>query len=332
MLRFFSKSRSLGVIVAWVAGLAVTTAPAAEGTVFQATRPMHLIAPSSPGGILDLTCRILGKTLSEQIGQPVVVDNAPGAGGIIGVQNMLRAPADGYTLVMGSLGPNAANYALHDKLPYKPGDLAPITQVLSMPNVLVVNPKLPVHTVAELIAYAKSKPQGLSMAVSTSGSSGHLSGALIKQRTGIAAVDVIYRGAAPALNDLVGGQVDFMVDNLITSLPLVQAGKLRPIAVTTKTRAPELPDVPTMAESGYPDFDVSVWIGLFVSSKTPPDVVQALNVSVNKALADPALRKRLAEQGGTVIGGSTEQFDAFVRAETARWGQIIKDGNIKAGD
>ncbi|NOV23983.1 tripartite tricarboxylate transporter substrate binding protein [Cupriavidus necator] len=296
---------------------------------FQAKRPLRLIAPSSPGGILDLTSRLLGKTLSEQLGQPVVVENLPGAGGVIGMQAMLRAEPDGHTLVMGSLGPNAANYALHDKLPYKLEDFAPVAHVLTMPDVVVINPKLPVKTIAELAAYARTRPNGLSMAVSTSGSSGHLAGDLLKQRAGITAVDVIYRGASPALTDLVAGQVDFMVDNLITALPLVRAGKLRALAVTTRQRAPELPDTPTMAESGYRDFDVSVWLGLFVSSRTPPAVVQALNVAVNKALADPALREKLAQQGGTAAGGSTRQFDSFVRAEKARWEQVIKDGNIK---
>lgn len=313
-------------IVACTAGVAWAN-PAAES--FQPSRPLRLIAPSSPGGILDLTSRLLGKSLSEQLGQPVVVENLPGAGGVIGMQAMLRAEPDGHTLVMGSLGPNAANYALHDKLPYKFEDFAPVAHVLSMPDVLVVNPKLPVKTIADLKAYAKSRPKGLSMAVSTSGSSGHLAGDLLKLRADIPAVDVIYRGASPALNDLVAGQVDFMVDNLITALPLVRAGKLRAIAVTTRQRAPELPDTPTMSESGYRDFDVSVWLGLFVSSKTPPAVVQALNTAVNKALADPALRQKLAQQGGTAAGGTTRQFDAFVRAEKARWEQVIKEGNIK---
>lgn len=310
--------------------VAVPAASAADAPPFRPTKPLRLIAPSSPGGILDLTSRLLGRTLSEQLGQPVVVENAPGAGGVIGMQAMLRAEPDGHTLVMGSLGPNAANYALHDKLPYKFDDFAPVAQVLTMPDVLVVNAKLPVKTIADLKAYAQSKPSGLSMAVSTSGSSGHLAGDLLKLHAGIPAVDVIYRGASPALTDLVAGQVDFMVDNLITALPLVRAGKLRAIAVTTKKRAPELPDTPTMAESGYPDFDVSVWLGLFVSAKTPPAVVQGLNAAVNKALADPALREKLAQQGGTAAGGSTSQFDAFVRAETSRWAKVIKDGNIKA--
>ena len=296
---------------------------------FQATKAMHIVAPSSPGGILDQTSRLVAKSLSEVVKQPVIVDNHPGAGGTLGIQAMLRAEPDGHTLVMGSLGPNAANYTLQDKLPYKPEDLAGVIHELAMPNVVVVNPKLPVKNVAELKAYAASNPKGVSMAVSTSGSSGHLAGAMLNQRADIKAVEVVYKGAAPALQDLMAGQVDYMVDNLITALPLIRSGKLRAIAVTPRERSPELPDTPTLMELGYKDFDVSVWLGLFVSSKTPPATVQALNAALNQAFKDPELQKIVAAQGGKVIGGSTQEFEAFVRAERTRWAQIIKAGNIK---
>ncbi len=318
----------LQMAVPSVALIFPTLAPA-QPPAFDPVKPLRIIAPSSPGGILDLTSRLIGKSLSDRLKQPVVIENVPGAGGVLGIQAMLRAAPDGHTLVMGSLGPNAANYALHDKLPYAFEDLAPVAHVLSMPDVVVVNPKLPVGTIAELKTYAASTPKGLSMAVSTSGSSGHLAGELLKLHTGTPAVSVVYRGAAPALTDLVAGQVDFMVDNLITALPLIRAGKLRPIAVTTRERSPELPDTPTMMELGYKDFDVSVWLGLFVSSKTPPAVVQALNAEINKVLAEPAVRQQLAQQGGKATGGSIKEFDAFVRSEKARWAQVIKTSNIK---
>ncbi|ARU03926.1 ABC transporter substrate-binding protein [Comamonas serinivorans] len=310
------------------AALWLSTASWAQ-PVFQATKPLHIVAPSSPGGILDQTSRLVAKSLSQVVKQPVIVDNHPGAGGTLGIQAMLRAEPDGHTLVMGSLGPNAANYTLQASLPYKPDDLAGVIHVLAMPNVVVVNPKLPVKNVAELKAYAASNPKGVSMAVSTSGSSGHLAGAMLNQRAGIAAVEVVYKGAAPALQDLMAGQVDYMVDNLITALPLIRSGKLRAIAVTPRERSPELPDTPTLMELGYPDFDVSVWLGLFVSAKTPPATVQALNAALNQAFKDPDVQKTVATQGGKVIGGSTQTFDAFVRAERARWAQIIKAGNIQ---
>ena len=297
---------------------------------FVATKPMHIVAPSSPGGILDQTSRLVAKSLSDVVKQPVIVDNHPGAGGTLGIQAMLRAEPDGHTLVMGSLGPNAANYTLQDKLPYKPEDLVGVINVLAMPDVVVVNPKLPIKTVDELKAYAASNPKGVSMAVSTSGSSGHLAGALLNQRAGIKAVEVVYKGASPALQDLMAGQVDYMVDNLITALPLIRSGKLRAIAVTTRERAPELPDTPTLIDAGFKDFDVSVWLGLFVSHKTPPATVQALNAALNQAFKDPNLQKTVAAQGGKLVGGSTQAFEGFVRAERTRWAQVIKAGNIKA--
>ena len=296
---------------------------------FKATKPMHIVAPSSPGGILDQTSRLVAKALADIVQQPVIVDNHPGAGGTIGIQTMLRAEPDGHTLVMGSLGPNAANYTLQDKLPYGFDDLTAVINVLAMPDVVVVNPKLPINNVADLKAYADRTPGGVSMAVSTSGSSGHLAGAMLNQRAGIKAVDVVYRGAAPALTDLIGGQVDYMVDNLITALPQIRSGKLRAIAVTTRQRSPELPDVPTLIELGYKDFDVAVWLGLFVSSKTPAATVQALNAALNQALADPQLRKTIAQQGGTAVGGTQQDFTTFVRNEKSRWAEVIRTGNIK---
>ena len=299
-------------------------------SAFQATKSLRIVAPSSPGGILDQTSRLVAKALGDVVHQTVIVENHAGAGGTLGIQAMLRAEPDGHTLVMGSLGPNAANYTLQNKLPYKYEDLTAVIHVLSMPDVVVVNPKLPVKNVAELKAHAAGNPKGVSMAVSTSGSSGHLAGALLNQRAGINAVEVVYKGASPALQDLMAGQVDYMVDNLITALPLIRSGKLRAIAVTTRERSAELPDTPTLVEAGFKDFDVTVWLGLFVSSKTPPATVQALNAALNTALKDPSVQKTIAAQGGQAVGGSTQSFETFVRNEKARWAQVIKAGNIKA--
>ena len=328
----WSKFLQTGALAAAIAtSIAPLTAHSQQHSseAFKATKIMHIVAPSSPGGILDQTSRLLAKALTDIVGQTVVVDNHPGAGGTIGIQTMLRAEPDGHTLVMGSLGPNAANYTLQDKLPYVAADMIGVTHVLSMPDVVIVNPDLPIHNMDELKAYASSNPNGVSMAVSTSGSSGHLAGAMLNQRAEIDAVEVVYRGASPALTDLMGGQVDYMVDNLITALPLVRAGKLRAIAVTTRERSPELPDTPTLMELGYDDFDVSVWLGLFVSSKTPKNIVQSLNVALNQALADPQVQKTVTLQGGTTTGGSIEEFAEFVDNETKRWAEVIRAGNIK---
>lgn len=295
----------------------------------QFKEPLRIIAPAAPGGILDQTSRLVAKSLSDVIKQTVIVENAPGAGGTIGIQAMLRTKPDGNTLVMGSLGPNAANYTLYQKLPYKAEDMVPVIHVLSMPNVLVSSPQLGAKTIADLKALAKSKPNGLSIAVSTTGSSGHLTGELFKSSAGVSAVNIVYRGAAPALADLMTGRVDLMVDNLITSLPQISAGKLVPIAVTSRERVPELPTVPSFVESGYPDLDVSVWLGIFVSAKTPPEKVAALNAALQKVLSSAEIREQFAKSGGVAVGGTPASFQTFVSKETDRWAKVIRTAEIK---
>lgn len=317
--------------LALLAGLATTLAfpLASHAADNYPSKPIRLIAPSSPGGILDITSRVVGKKLSELLKQPVVIENVPGAAGILGMQSLLRAEPDGYTLVMGSSGPNAVNYTLYSKLPYSMSDFAPVVSIITMPNVLVVNANTPVKTLAEFRSYAKSKPGGLSMAVSMIGTSGHLGGELLKSRLDIPAVTVPYKGAAPAAKDLVGGEVDFMVENVITAAPLIKGGKLRALGVTTRERSSILPDVPTLAEQGYPDIDVGAWLGVLVSAKTPPAVVARLNTELNKVLADEEVKKVLAQQGAATLGGTSAEFDKFIRSEKDRWEKIIKAANIK---
>lgn len=316
-------------IAAIVAGLTLVAATSA-GAQSAPHKPYRIIAPAAPGGILDQTSRVVAKALSEALKQPVIVENVPGAGGTLGIQAMLRADPDGHTLVMGSLGPNAANYALQSKLPYKPEDLTPLVHVLEMPNVLIASPALGAKTMDDLKRLSTSKPKGLFMAVSTSGSSGHLAGELIKSRSGIEATNVIYKGASPALLDLMGGQVDIMVDNLITALPHIRSGKVVPIAVTTATRSRDLPELPTLAEAGVPDVNVSVWLGLFVSAKVPAATVQELNQALQKVLATDEIKQQFAQQGGQPVGGSVADFRGFVERETKRWAGIIRAANLKA--
>ena len=313
-----------------IAGLLGIFTGAAQANELVPGKPLRIIAPAAPGGILDQTSRLVAKSLSDQLKIPVIVDNVPGAGGTLGISAMLRADPDGHTLVMGSLGPNAANYTLQEKLPYKAADMTPVIHVLSMPNVLVANPKLGAKTVSDLKDLSLRRDRGLSIAVSTSGSSGHLSSELIKDRAGLIGVNIIYKGAAPALVDLVGGQVDIMVDNLITALPHIRSGRLTAIAVTTRDRVPELPSVPTLIESGLPDLDVAVWLGLFVSSRTPAATSALLNRKLQKVLASPEMRQRFSEQGGKAMGGTPEAFASFVLAETTRWERVIRAANLKA--
>jgi tripartite-type tricarboxylate transporter receptor subunit TctC len=294
------------------------------------SKPLTIVVPATPGGILDLSSRLISGELSKRIGQPVTVDNKAGGGQVIGMQAMLRAEPDGHTMVMGSIGPNAANYAIFQKLPYAPGDFAPVAHVVSMPNVLLVHPSVPANTVAELVALAKAKPGGLSIASSGTATSSHLAGEMLKMRAGIDLVHVPYKGAAPALTDLLGGQVQVMVDNLVTALPHVNSGKLRALAVTTAQRAAELPAVPTVAESGYPGFEVVVWVGLLTSSKVPAPIVERLHAEIAQVLAMPEVRRRLAEMGGASLPMSTAQFGAFIAAETEKWGVVVRQAGIRA--
>lgn len=322
------RQAKTAILAAAASLAAMLAAPAPAASPFP-SKPVRIIAPSSAGGILDLTSRLVGEKLSQQLGSPVVVENMAGGGGIIGMQGMLNAAPDGHTLVMGSLGPNAANYSLYSKLPYQMSDFAPVIGVISMPSVLVVNPKLPVKDLASLQSYAKSKNGDIAMAISTMGASSHLIGEVLKGELGISAINVVYKGAAPAITDLVGGQVDFMVDNMITAKPMIEAGRLRAIAVFSAERSPLMPDVPTVTELGYPQLTGGTWLGLFVSAKTPPDRVERLNAALNKVLADPGVREALVKQGGNPVGGSSAEFDQFVRAETERWRKVIQAAGIK---
>ena len=294
------------------------------------SKPITVIVPATPGGILDQTSRLLAGELTKLVNQPVLVENKAGAGQIIGMQALARAEPDGHTLAMGSIGPNAANYSIYPKLPYAPGDITPVAHVISMPNVLLVHPSVPAQTVSELVALAKAKPGSMTLASSGTATSGHLAGEMLKMRAGIDLVHVPYKGATPALTDLIGGQVQVMIDNLITALPQVKAGKLRAMAVTSAQRLPDLPDVPTIAESGYPGFEVTVWVGIVAPGKTPPATIAALHADVSKVLAMPHVKQRLAEMGGASIPMTQPQFAAFVRSETDKWGAVVRQAGIRA--
>ena len=313
---------------AWVAASALSFGMAGTAQAAWPERPIRLIVPAAAGGTTDIAARLVGKRMSEILGQPVVVDNRAGGAGIIGSQALLLAPADGYTLMMGNIGPNAINYALYRQLPYKPQDFAPITMVVSVPNVLVVNAKVPARNVAELVALAKSEPGKLSFGSSGSGQSVHLSGELFKKRAGIDIIHVPYKGAAPAVADLVAGQVTMMVDNLPSSLPQIQAGKLRALAVTSGTRVAELPDVPTMKEAGFDDFQVTAWFGLVARAGTPPAVIAQLYKAAATVLAEPQIKSRLAELGGQAGGDTPEHFGQFIEQERQRWARVVKDTGI----
>ncbi|MET0442195.1 MAG: tripartite tricarboxylate transporter substrate binding protein [Casimicrobiaceae bacterium] len=313
-----------------LAAAAAAFAPAASTQTPYPTKPVRVVVPFPAGGTTDILARAASQKLSETWGQQALVDNRPGAGGNIGAELVAKAPPDGYTLLMGTVGTHAINSSLYPKMPYDHvKDFAPVILVAGVPNVLVVHPSLPVNSVQELIAYAKANPGKLNFASSGSGTSIHLSGELFKVMTGVQMTHIPYKGSAPALTDLVGGQVQLMFDNLPSSLAFIKAGKLRALAVTSAQRSPALPDVPTVAESGVPGFEASSWFGLLAPAGTPRDIVTKINADTQKWLASPDAKDKLAAQGAAAAGGSPEDFAKHIQAETAKWARVVKESGAK---
>jgi tripartite-type tricarboxylate transporter receptor subunit TctC len=286
--------------------------------------PIKLIVPVPPGGGVDILSRAIGAKMSQSMGQPVVVENKAGASAAIGTELLAKSPPDGYTIMMG-YSAHATNPIFVPKLPYDTNkDFAAIAHVGYIPLILVVNASSPYMTVQDLIAAARAKPGQLQFASGGAGAGAHLSGELLKTTANVDVVHVPYKGNAPALTDLLGGQVTMMFDTITTALPHVKSGKLRALAVTSPKRSPLAPDIPTMIEAGLPDFDISAWYVMFAPAGTPKDVMTRLNAEVNKAIADPDVRRTLGEQGVEFTGGTPEDADRFVRGEVERWSRIIK--------
>ncbi len=320
------------IIAAALAGvLGLAAIPPAAAAEPYPTRPVRLVVPFPPGGTTDIFARTMGERLSRALGQNVVIENRGGAGGNLGSDAVAKAEPDGYTLVMGTVGTHAINQSLYRQMPYDAlRDFAPVAFVAGVPNVLVVNPKnVKARLVQEFIAEAKASQKVLNMASSGNGTSIHLSGEMFKQLTGVNLVHVPYRGSGPAVNDLVGGQVDLMFDNLPSSIEQIRAGNLRAIALTSAKRSQALPDVPTIAEGGVPGFEASSWFGIFAPAKTPREIVERLNSEVRKALAEPDLQKRYAEIGGEIRLYSPDEFRAFVAAELEKWSGVVKASGAK---
>ncbi|MGO4392066.1 Bug family tripartite tricarboxylate transporter substrate binding protein [Variovorax sp. M-6] len=330
MSRFPSDAapkRRTFVLATAAATAAVSLAPFAALAQAQfPAKPITIIVPFSAGGTTDILARVIGQYMGRDLGQTVVVDNRAGAGGNIGGQAAARAPADGYTLFMGTVGTHAINQSLYRKMPFDPiKDFAPLSRVAMVPNLLVANPSQPFKNVKEMIAFAKANPGKINFGSSGNGSSIHLSGELFKQMAGVDMQHVPYRGSAPAVSDLLGGQISVMFDNMPSAIPHVKGGKLRALAVTTAKRSPALPDVPTIAEAGVPGYEATSWFGLLAPAGTPAPVVAKLNASILKALADPEVKKKLAEQGAEPHGEKPEQFAAFIESETVKWGKVVKE-------
>jgi tripartite-type tricarboxylate transporter receptor subunit TctC len=292
------------------------------------TRPVRIIVGFAPGGAADIMARLIGQWLSERLGQQFVIENRPGAGGNIGTEAAVRAPADGYTLLLAH-SINAINATLYEKLNFNfIQDIAPVTSFASGALVMVVNPSVPARTVPEFIAYAKANPGKINMASQGVGSTGHVSGELFKMMTGVNLVHVPYRGAGPALIDLLGGQVQVMFPATVSSIEYIRAGRLRALAVTAATRKDALPDIPTVGQF-VPGYEASNWYGIGVPTGTPAEIIGKLNKEVNAGLADAKMKARLADLGETPFPGSPADFSKLIADDTEKWGKVIRAANIK---
>jgi len=292
-------------------------------------RPVTLVVPYTPGGVTDALARNVAKALGERLKQPVVVENRAGGGANIGAAHVAKSNPDGYTLLMGSAATHAINSSLYQKLTYDHlKDFAPISFIAQVPNVLVVHPSVPANNVKELIAHAKANPGKLNFGSSGAGGTIHLSGELFKSMAGVQMTHVAYKGSAPAVNDLLGGQTQVMFDSSV--VPHVKAGKLRALGVTSAKRSSALPDVPTIAEAGLPGYEATAWFGILAPAGTPEPVITRLNTELSAVLRDPAVTKWMEGQGFDVAGGSPADFAAHIRKETAKWARVVKESGATA--
>ncbi len=317
--------------LARIAALALFTALAASSPVFAAdypNKPVKWVVPYPPAGTTDVLARIVAQWLTEKMGQPFVVENKPGAGNNIGVEFVVNSPPDGYTMLLVNPA-NGINATLYKNLNYNfIRDIVPVAGLIRTPNVMEVTPSFPAKTVQEFIAYCKANPGKINMASSGSGTSVHLSGELFKSMTGCSMLHVPYKGAGPALTDLMGGQVDVLFDNLPSSINHIKGGKLRALAVTSEQREPAMSHLPTVGET-VPGYEATAWFGIGMPKGTPRDVIDKVNAEINRALADPKMRERLAELGGKPIGGTPEDFGKVIAAETAKWEKVVLSSGAK---
>ncbi|MCU0898430.1 MAG: tripartite tricarboxylate transporter substrate binding protein [Burkholderiales bacterium] len=306
--------------------LLCTGALAADAPAAFPAKPIRLVVPFPPGGSTDIIARVIGQKLSESLGQQVILENKPGAGGNIGVEMVARAPADGYTLVMGHVGTFGSNPALYKRLPYDPvKDFAPVTLVAMVPNLLVVQPALPVRTTQELIALARAKPGQLTYGSGGNGSAAHLAAEYFKSRAGVDIQHIPYKGTVPALTDLLAGQISLQITGAPPLLPYIKSGKVRVLATASPQRLKILPDVPTIAESGVPGYAATQWYGILAPAATPKPIVERLNQEIVKAINSPEVRARLEAEGAEPVGNTPAEFAAFIRSELALWAKVVKE-------
>jgi len=292
-------------------------------------KPIRLIVPFVAGGSADVLSRVLAQRLNQQYGQQVVVENRPGSGGHVGAEAAARAAPDGYTIVFGTIGIHAA-YTIYSKLNYDPSrDLQPVAMYADVPNILVVHPSVPVKNVKEFIALAKSNPGRLNFGTAGSGSSTHMAGEWFKLYTGVNLTHVPYKGSAQAMQDLLGGQIELMFENLPTAIAQVRAGKIRPLGMTSRERSPSMPEVPTLAETGVPGFEATAWFTIAAPAKVPADIIRKLNADMNAFLKAPEMQQRWIDMGVVPLGGSPADAEKFFVVEREKWGKVIKAAGIR---
>ena len=328
-----AKEATLNTVRNRIACAALALLAAAPATLFAQgypNRPIKYIVPFPPGGATDTLARAIGQKLSDALGQPVVIDNRPGAGGNIGIEAAVRAPADGYTIVNVATATVAINPSLYRNLSFDAGrDLVPVAFIAYVPNLLVVNPAIPANTLGELVAYLKANPGKVNFASPGSGNSSHLAGEMLKQRTGVEITHVPYKGDAAAFADLIGGQVQMMFAIAVTAVPHVKAGRLKGIAVAGLQRTPTMPDLPTMAEAGLPGFDAGAWFGISAPAGTPQPVIDKLSRAANEALKSDEVMKSLQGQTVAAIGGTPEAFRKHMEAEQKRWNAVVAAAGLR---
>ena len=330
-----SKGSRCGIALATgtalaAAGLFAHAADPGAATAYPA-KPVRFVIAFSPGGPSDILTRLIGGKLAESMSQPFVFDNRPGAGGNIAGEIVAKSPPDGYTLLMGNNSILATNASLYKNMAFDPvKDLAPITLVASQPNILVVHPSVPARSVKELIALARARPGQLNYASSGSGAAAHLAAELFKSMTGTSMVHVPYKGAGPALIDVLAGQCQVMFATALSVQPYIQSGRMRPLAVTTATRSPTMPGLPTVAEAGVPGFEASTWHGVVAPAGTPDAVIGRLNTEINRVLRLPDVRDRLTGQGAEIIGGTPQEFAAYITKEIPKWTKVVRDSGARA--
>ena len=293
-------------------------------------KPVKVVVAFTAGGTTDILARTVTQQLSEKLKQPFVIDNKPGAGGNLGTELVVRSAPDGYTLIVNSVGPIAVNPTLYGKMPYNPlTDLVPIVQIADVPNVLVIHPSVPANTMEELVAYAKANPGKLNYGSTGIGTSSHLSSFMLSKRVGFEATHIPYKGA-DALKDLLAGRIQFMFATIPSVMPHITAGKLKPIAVSSLKRSRSMPDVPTVVEKGFPQFEAGSWFGFFAPKGTPDEVITLVNKAVNDVLQVPAIEQQMVAQGADPAGGTPAQFGQFVQREHDKWRVIVRESGAKA--